>query len=199
MIVGLTGGIATGKSTVSKLFQKYGVPVIDADQIAKDVVEIGKPTLALIAEHFGQGVLTSDGTLNRKKLGEVVFGDPTKRKELDAIIHPVILAEIDRRVEELESSNPDGLIIIDIPLLYETLRQNHFNEVILVYVPEDVQLARLMLRDGSTKDQALARMKAQMSIEDKRVLADYIIDNRGASLETERQVDLFLQNRGIRP
>jgi dephospho-CoA kinase len=199
MVVGLTGGIATGKSTVSKLFQKYGVPVIDADQIAKDVVEIGKPTLALIVEHFGQGVLTSDGVLNRKKLGEIVFGDPTKRKELDAIIHPVILSEIERRVEELESSSPDGLIIIDIPLLYETLRQDHFNEVILVYVPEDVQLARLMLRDGSTKDQALARMKAQMSIEDKRVLADYIIDNRGASLETERQVDLFLQTRGIRP
>lgn len=197
MIIGLTGGIASGKSTVSSMLTKLGAALVDADRIAREVVLPGEPALYAVVHEFGQAVLTEEGTLNRKKLGEIVFADESKRKKLERIVHPAIRAVMKRKMEELESENPHLLVVADIPLLYESGLQTMFEEVMLVYVPPDVQLLRLMNRDGLTKEQAEARIRAQMPIEQKRQLADWIIDNSGTVEQTYEQVLHFWHGKGL--
>jgi dephospho-CoA kinase len=188
MIMGLTGGIASGKSTVSALFVRKGAALVDADVIAREVMLPGHPVLAAAVQAFGDRILQPDGTLDRARLGEIVFRDPEARKILDNLTHPAIRREIKERMYALEQEDPQRLIIVDIPLLYESQLDSLFEQIMVVYVPRRVQLARLMERNGMKLDQAENRLKSQMDIELKRRKADYVIDNSGDPESTERQV-----------
>jgi len=198
MNIGLTGGIATGKSTVSRLLAERGAAIIDADVIAREIMEPGHPVLAAVSERFGPGVLNTDGTLNRKKLGEIVFSNPEERKALEALTHPAIRAEMKQRMEELEAADPHRLVVADIPLLYESGLDPLYERIMVVYVPREVQLTRLMLRDELSKEAAEQRINAQMDIEIKKERADILIDNSGGLEETKRQIDDFWRDQGLR-
>jgi dephospho-CoA kinase len=191
MILGLTGGIATGKSTVASMLRERNIPVIDADQIARQVVEPGKPAYRAIVEHFGKQILLPDGTLDRKKLGEIIFSNEAERQVLNSIVHPEVRKMIREQAEQaIRAGEP--IIVMDIPLLFESKLRHMVDKVVVVYVPFDVQVRRLMERDDSSEEQALKRIRAQMPIEDKREMADYVIDNQGSREETERQVEQLL-------
>ncbi|MFB5677867.1 dephospho-CoA kinase [Paenibacillus terreus] len=193
MIIGLTGGIATGKSTVSALLAARGALLVDADAIAREVMLPGHPVLNAVVRHFGQEILNEDGTLHRKKLGAIVFANPSERKVLNEITHPAIRQEIIRRMNDYEAEFPDKLVVVDIPLLYESGLNNLFQKVMVVYVPEEVQLKRLMQRDGLTPEQARQRLDAQMPIEEKKRLADIVVDNSRDVADTGRQLDELLE------
>ncbi|TDG00861.1 dephospho-CoA kinase [Paenibacillus piri] len=197
MNIGLTGGIACGKSTVSGMLVQHGALLVDADRIAREVVEPGSPALALIVERFGGDMLNGDGTLNRKKLGETVFGNPEALQDLQSITHPSIRALMRERVKQYERQHPDKLVVADIPLLFESGLQEQYDEVMVVYVPRHVQLDRLIWRDGLSVEQAEQRLLAQMDIEQKKELADIVIDNEGTLEHTESQVEQFLRERGL--
>lgn len=197
MNIGLTGGIACGKSTVAAMFVKRGAILIDADQIAREVVLPGSPALALVAERFGQEVLLEDGSLNRKALGNIVFHDAAARKELEAILHPRIRAMMREGMEKAQRETPDKLVVVDVPLLFESKLETMFEETLLVYIPRQLQLDRLQARDGLTREQAESRIAAQMPIDDKRRLADTIIDNSGTLADTERQVAELYKRKGL--
>jgi len=186
-IIGLTGGIASGKSTVSAMLRELGAPVIDADQVARDVVAPGTPALAEIVAEFGAGVLAQDGTLERKKLGAIVFADPALRARLNAITHPRVGAETARRTQELGAAGHQ-VVIYDVPLLVESRLHEAMAGVIVVAVPREVQLARVIARDGLTAAEAEARLAAQLPLEAKLKVADYVIDNSGPLGDTRRQV-----------
>jgi len=189
-LIGLTGGIGTGKSTVARMLAARGAAVVDADLLAREVVEPGTPALAEIAAEFGPGVLQADGSLDRAALGALVFGDEARRERLNAITHPRVGALMQERVAAaLHSDAP--LVVVDIPLLFEGARQGMFEGVLLVWVPPAVQLARLVERDGWSEDEARARLAAQMPIDDKRALATWVIDNSGTVAQTEAQVDAW--------
>lgn len=196
MNIGLTGGIATGKSTVSQMLVRRGAALIDADVIAREIMEPGHPVLAQVAEHFGQDVLLPGGQLDRKRLGSIVFSDPQQRKALENITHPAIRSEMKRRMAELEASDPNRLVVADIPLLYESGLESLYDEIMVVYVPRGLQLERLMARDGLTREEAEARLRAQMDIELKRERADILIDNSLGRKETELQIDDFWRKKG---
>lgn len=196
MNMGLTGGIATGKSTVSRLLTECGAALVDADRIAREVVEPGQAPLRLIAERFGQAVLLENGALNRKKLGEIVFADPAEREALERITHPAIRAVMKERMARLEREDPSRLVVVDVPLLYESELSSLFQKVMVVYVPREVQLERLMERDGLSREAAERRLHAQMDIEEKRKRADFVIDNRGSLEETTRLVESFWRENG---
>jgi len=191
MIIGLTGGIGTGKSTVSAMLKAKGIMVIDSDQIAREVVEPGSKALAQIVAHFGQEVLLPDGRLNRKALGVRVFGNEEERKRLMEITHPAIFAETEKRISEAKK-NGEALIVLDSPLLIETGRYKQTDLVVLVYADEETQLQRIMSRDNLTEEEARYRINAQMPIDEKRQFADIIIDNRGTIEELEVQVAQLL-------
>lgn len=191
-ILGLTGSIATGKSTVAKLFLSAGIPVVDADLGARAVVFPGAPGLADIIEHFGEAYLLPDGTLDRKRLGELIFSDREKRAELDALLKERIQHWIQAEKERYINEGHD-LIVLDIPLLYEGGYQDSCDAVMVVYVPEELQLQRLMSRNHLDSDEATRRMQSQLSIEKKKELADFVIDNSGTIEETEKQVNEWLR------
>ncbi|WP_281885815.1 dephospho-CoA kinase [Paenibacillus sp. YYML68] len=197
MNIGLTGGIACGKSTVARLLVSRGALLVDADRIAREVVEPGTPVLAQVIEAFGGDLLQADGSLNRKKLGERIFGDAEARKKLEQLLHPPIRALMRERKETFETEFPDKLVVLDIPLLYESGQTSIVDEIMVVYVPRDVQLVRLMERDGLTLEAAEKRIAAQMPIEEKKRLADIVIDNSGTIDETERQIESFWTERGL--
>ena len=186
-IIGLTGGIASGKSTVSNWLISQGYPVVDADIAARKVVEPGTPALREITEAFGRDILLEDGTLDRKKLGAIIFSDEEERQTLNAIVHPAV-REWMRQETERAFSEGASVVIMDIPLLFESKLTHMVEETVLVYVSMETQLKRLMDRDGYSETDALARIHAQMPIDDKRKLADYIIDNNGPVSETIEQV-----------
>lgn len=187
MIVGLTGGIATGKSTVSQLLQQLGYVVIDSDQIARYVVEPGRPAYEQIVAHFGEEILMPDGQLNRGALGKIVFNDPAERKALEEITHPAIFIEKDRRIKEAQADGHD-LIFLDVPLLIETNLHKTVDKVLLVYTKASLQIQRLMDRDQLSLEDAMKRVRAQMPIDEKRAFADMIIDNNGSKEQLEAQV-----------
>jgi len=182
----LTGGIASGKSTVSKILVELGAVVLDADQIAKQVMEPGQLGWEGVARHFPQ-VIQADRSINRRLLGDLIFSNPAEKAKLEAIIHPLVLDEIKTVGTNLEKNNK--IVFADIPLLYETNSQQWLDEVWLVYVPYEIQLQRLMDRDSLTELQAKQRIAAQMSLAEKRLLADVIIDNSGSIMETRAQVE----------
>jgi dephospho-CoA kinase len=186
-IIGLTGGIASGKSTVSQLLRELGASVLDADQLAREVVEPGAPALAEIAARF-PGVLTPDGRLDRPKLGARVFGDEGERTALNAIIHPRIQQAFAEKTRALADQGVE-LVVYDAPLLYENKLESWMEQVIVVVVPRDVQLSRLIARDGLTPEQAEARLASQLPLDEKRARADHVIDNSGSREQTRAQVE----------
>jgi dephospho-CoA kinase len=174
--VGLTGGIATGKSTVSRLLAEYGAGVIDADVLAREAVSPGQPALREIAATFGPGILSFDGTLNRERLAAIIFNDPAQRQRLEAIIHPYVFAEEERRFRQIVSRDPHALVIFDAALLIETGAYKHKERVIVVAADEQTQIARLQVRDGLSEAEARRRIAAQMPLTEKIKLAHYVID-----------------------
>ncbi|KAI9188962.1 Dephospho-CoA kinase cab5 [Blastocladiella emersonii ATCC 22665] len=188
-IIGLTGGIATGKSSVSRHLRSLGLPVIDCDALAREVVEPGTPALRSIAATFGPDVINpSSGCLDRAKLGAIIFADAAKRRQLNAITHPAIRRAILARVIECWLRG-EHIVIIDAPLLIESGLHKFMSEVVVVYCPDDIQLKRLMLRDGLDEAAARARMAAQAPMSAKLSLATRVLDNSGSLEELFRQVD----------
>lgn len=188
MRIGLTGGIACGKSTVSAMLTELGAHLVDADRVAREVVLPGEPALQAVAEKFGQAVLNEDGSLNRPALGSIVFGQADRLRELEAITHPAIRQRMREQMEQAERLEADPVVVADIPLLYETEQQSSYEGVIVVYVPHEVQRERLMNRNGLSADEAERRIGLQMDIERKRSMADWVIDNSGTLEETRKQV-----------
>ncbi|MGX7058635.1 dephospho-CoA kinase [Vagococcus humatus] len=193
-VLGLTGSIATGKSTVSRYFMAQGIPVVDADLIAREVVAPRTPGLEALVSHFGEGILTNDKELNRQALGQIVFSDKRKRAELDNLLEPFLRTGIKEGITAYVQTGVP-LVVADIPLLFEKNYQEGMDGIMVVYLPEEVQLARLMKRDNLTLQQAQARISSQLSIEKKRQLADVVIDNSGTIAETQQQVLTWL-NQG---
>lgn len=187
LLVGLTGGIGSGKSTVAELLAAKGAWVVDADVVARAVVEPGTPALAKLVERFGAGILDEHGRLDRPALGRLAFADEQSRKDLEAITHPAINEEFLRRVV---AAPADAIVVCDVPLLFESTqaRSRGYAEVIVVEAPRDVRLARLEAR-GVPRADAEARMNAQASDEDRRTIATHIIDNSGDHAALERQID----------
>ena len=185
--VALTGGIATGKSTVLRLLQARRVPTIDADVLARHAVAPGSPGLQAIVERFGIAVLDPGGALDRSALAGVVFSDSQARRDLEQIVHPAVYAAIRDWLEELPQGTP--LAVADIPLLYETGHQADFDRVVVVACPPDEQLRRVMARDGVSEAEARTRLDAQWPIAEKVARAHHVIWTTGPRTETERQVD----------
>ncbi|HSB40836.1 MAG TPA: dephospho-CoA kinase [Methylomirabilota bacterium] len=188
LLVGLTGGIATGKSTVTAMLAGPRVRVVDADALAREVVEPGTPAHAEIVAEFGREVLQPDGRLDRARLAEIVFPDPARRKRLEAITHPAIRARFEQMMADLERQGFDGILIWDAALLVESGGHQKMDKVVVVTTDPDTQLRRLMARDGSTAEAARARTSSQMPLEVKARAGDYVIDNSGPCAATEARV-----------
>lgn len=186
-LVGLTGSIASGKSTVSRILRELGAPVIDADAIVHQLQQPGTPVLAAIAQAFGPGVIRPDGSLDRAALGAIVFGDPARRKELEGIVHPAVRAEIWQQVDRYRAEGRPA-VVLDIPLLFESGWDRLVDEVWVVYVDRPTQEARLAARDQMAPAEVARRIAAQMDLEAKRAKAHRVIDNRGTEAETRAQV-----------
>ncbi|MFQ5693438.1 MAG: dephospho-CoA kinase [Nitrospinota bacterium] len=186
--VGLTGGIASGKSAVAAMFRRLGAHVIDADAVARRVVEPGRPALREVVEAFGEGVLGPDGSLDRPALGKIVFSDSGARARLNAIVHPRIWEEEDRLFRLLEQEDPEGIVILDAAVLIEAGGAHRMDLLVVLDVDEEEQLRRLVER-GMCREDALARVRAQMPTPQKAALADYVIDTRGSLSATRRRVE----------
>ena len=187
IVAGLTGGIATGKSTVAAIFASAGAVVIDADRIAREAVRPGTAVHADIVAHFGNGVVRADGAVDRKRLAAIIFADPAEQRALERMVHPQVKREVAAQLDRLRRDAPGSVVIVDVPLLFETGMERGLDPTILVYAPEAVQLRRLIARDGLTHDEALRRIAAQMPIETKRARAAIVIDNSGTLEDTGRQ------------
>jgi dephospho-CoA kinase len=187
LLVGLTGGIGSGKSTVAGLLVRRGAVVVDADAVARSVVEPGTPALAALVERFGEGVLGADGTLDRPRLAELAFADEQSRKDLEAITHPAINAEF---LRQMQAAPADGIVVCDVPLLAESpaAQARGYPVVIVVEAPRELRLDRLEGR-GVPRDDAQRRMAAQATDEDRRAIATHLIDNAGDLAALEPQVD----------
>jgi dephospho-CoA kinase len=189
LLVGLTGGITTGKSTVAAMFRALGCVVIDADLLAREVVEPGEPALAEIAREFGPGVLRSDGRLDRKALGTIVFADEGRRRRLEAITHPRIRERLGGHLDELAARGFRGVVIFDAPVIVESGAWRTMDRLVVVVADEAAQIARLMSRDGiGRRDEALQRIRSQLPLDEKARLADHVIDNSGDLAATEARV-----------
>jgi dephospho-CoA kinase len=185
--VGLTGGIAVGKSTVVATLAEAGAVCYDADRIARSVVEPGAAGLEAVAAEFGPGVLASDGSLDRKALGAIVFADAERRRRLEAILHPLIIAEQDRLVEEAIARDPKAIVVVDAALMIESGGYKRFDTLVVVFCEPEIQLARLMARDNLSREEAGRRVAAQMAQSEKLRYADFTIDTSGSLDETRRR------------
>ncbi|OQP01460.1 dephospho-CoA kinase [Geobacillus sp. 44C] len=187
LTIGLTGGIASGKSTVTEMIRGLGIPVIDADQVARDVVKVGEEAYEQIIKMFGQDILQENGEIDRAKLGAIVFYNEQERKKLNAIVHPAVRR---RMLAEKEAYVQKGAktIVLDIPLLFESELTHLIDKIIVVYVDNDIQLERLMKRNGFSEEEALARIRSQMPLHEKVKKADAVINNNGTIEETKQQL-----------
>jgi dephospho-CoA kinase len=176
ILVGLTGGVATGKSTVAKMFRRCGAVVIDADQLARDVVQPGKPAWRDIVQTFGTGILNPDRTINRPALGSLIFSFPRKRRQLERIIHPRVAREQQRLTRQAAKIDPDTVVIYDVPLLFEAGIDKRVDKIVVVTADRDTQIARLSTRNGLSRSEALRRIRSQMPMNRKRRLADFVLD-----------------------
>ena len=196
VVIGLTGGIASGKSTVSQMFRELSIPVIDADIIAREVVEQGKPAYNKIVEVFGEEILQADGELDRPKLGSVVFHNEEKRLQLNGIVHPAVRKEMN---DQKDMYIKEGMqaVVLDIPLLFESKLTNLVDQILVVAVAPSTQLERLMKRNGFSEEEAKARIDSQMPLIEKVTLADKIIHNDGTITETKAQLQRILKEWNI--
>jgi len=188
MIVGLTGSIASGKSTVAEMFREMGAHVIDWDDLAREVVEPHKKAWNAIVDYFGAGVLNDDKTINRAKLGQIVFDDLDKLEQLNRITHPVVFEEDEDRVDHIRSVDPDAIIFKDIPLLIEAGYQDQVDKLIVVHASRENQIARMKGR-GLSEEEAEKRLAAQMPVDEKTKFADFVIRNDGSLDDTRQQVE----------
>ena len=186
--IGLTGGIASGKSTVAHMFTDLGAHLIDADVLAREAVAKGSPGLAAIRRRFGEGVILPDGELDRPALREIIFSDQKAREDLNRIVHPEVRRLTESRLMQIESRDRDAVVLVDVPLLFEINSQGQYRAVILVFVPENVQIKRLMARDHVGREQALAALAAQMPLAEKKDMAQFLVDNSGPLEETRSEV-----------
>jgi dephospho-CoA kinase len=179
LLVGLTGGIGSGKSEVSQRLVRLGAVVIDADKVAREVVDAGTPGLRDVVAAFGDGVLRSDGSLDREGLGRIVFADPGKLAQLNAIVHPLVGERIAAIMADVEREHPDAVVVYDVPLLVENNLQGRYDVVVVVAASPETQLERLVEQRGMSADDARSRIAAQAPLEAKLAVADYVIDNDG--------------------
>ena len=192
LLVGLTGGIATGKSLVSQILKELGAYIIDADKIARQVVEPEKPAWFEIVKFFGRDIINKDKTINRKRLGEIIFNDPVKKRKLEEIVHPKVIEEENRLVKEYGRKNPNGIVIIDAALLIEAGSHKRVDKLIVVYADKETQFKRLSERDGLSRADAEKRTASQLPLDKKVKMADFVIDNSKGIEETQRQtIDIF--------
>lgn len=191
MLIGLTGGIGSGKSTVANIFSQYGFPIIDSDKIARDVVEPSEEAWQKIVQHFGKNILNTDNTINRKKLGEIIFRDHEKREKLNQITHPIIISRILAEAKALQKNHKH--IIVEVPLLYESNSANLFDLIIVVYVNKNIQLQRVIERDQIEQTLALAKIDAQLSLEIKKDKADFVVYNDDGLEKTKQQVEAIVE------
>ncbi|MDN4493649.1 dephospho-CoA kinase [Ureibacillus aquaedulcis] len=196
MIIGLTGSIASGKSTVANMLKEYGLPIVDADVVARLVVEPGTPTLQKIVELFGEEALTENGAMNRQKIGAIIFNNEEKRKELNSIIHPAIRQEMLRQRDE-HVKNGAKTVVMDIPLLFESKLQHFVEKILVVSVSEETQLKRLMERNQLTEREAKARIESQLPLSVKEQGADAVINNNGTIEQTAKQLGNILRNWNV--
>lgn len=196
MIIGLTGGIACGKSTVANILRQKGIPVIDADSVSREITKKGEPAWVEIKKEFGKEIIGPDGEILRKKLAQIVFDDPQKLAKLNQITHPRIKQRILEILEEMQLKESPEIIVIEVPLLFESGMENMVDEIWVVRTPEEVAIERLLKRDNLNKEEALKRLKAQLPLEEKTSRADQIINNSGSLEDLERQVDEILKKRG---
>ncbi|PPF19415.1 MULTISPECIES: dephospho-CoA kinase [unclassified Rathayibacter] len=188
-LVALTGGIASGKSTVARRLAEHGAVVVDADVLAREVVEPGEPALAAIAERFGPSVIRADGALDRPALGAIVFSDAAARADLNAITHPAVTLRSQRLFAEAAEADPDAVVVYDVPLLAEGRGAGEFDEVVVVHAPQHLRIERLVARRGLTEEEARARVSSQASDEERLALADVVIDSSGTLEETLARTD----------
>ncbi|TKB71786.1 MAG: dephospho-CoA kinase [Nitrospira sp.] len=194
ILVGLTGGVATGKSTVAKMFKQCGAVVIDADQLAHDVVKPGKPAWREIVKTFGRAVLNPDRTLNRRELGAVVFRNQTKRRRLERIIHPRVAREQMRLTKQAARKDPHAVVIYDVPLLYEAGIDKRVDTTIVVTADRKTQIARLMKRNGLSRAEAIRRVTSQMPLAKKIERADHMLSGILPRPSLRRHVNLLLKH-----
>ncbi len=188
ILLGVTGGVASGKTTVARMIEKLGAPTIDFDLLSRIVVAPNKPAWEEILTCFGKQVLLADKSLDREKLSRIVFSNPAQRRKLEDIIHPRIFEEFARRVRHYTAREPHAIIQAVVPLLFEAHMQHLFDKILLVYIPPAMQAERLMRRDGISRELAANIINAQLPIESKKGDADFVIDNSGTLRETARQV-----------
>jgi dephospho-CoA kinase len=187
LIVGLTGGIASGKSLIAGIFKDLGAHIIDADRIVRELLEPGQDAWKEVSGYFGDDIMMPDRGIDRRKLGQIVFSDPAKREWLNQCLHPRVFEAYAAQVKRLCARTPDAIVVFDAALLMETGFHKKMDKTVLVYAHSDQQLSRLMERDRFTREQALARIQSQMPISEKRRYADYVIENTGTREEAERR------------
>jgi dephospho-CoA kinase len=190
--VGLTGGIGSGKSTVSEAFARLGAKVLDADKVAREVVLPGQPAWLKLQQAFGPEFFLPDGEVNRSKLRRLVFANPEERSKLNAIVHPEVMKEIDFKFEQLTTSAEHAVVVVDVPLLLEVGVAHRFDKVVVVYANESVQVMRLMQRDGLSREEA-RQLSVQIDLREKARKADFVIDNSGTPGETQARVEKVWQ------
>ncbi len=191
ILAGVTGSVATGKSLAADFFSSNGAILIDADIIAHDVVKQGRAAWREIVDTLGDNILQPDGEIDRKELGQIIFNDPAQKQHLNRIVHPRVFEEITSRLAALtnDTGKKDAVVLLDVPLLFETNMSRDISDIIVVYVPPDIQLERLMKRDNINEKEAMARINAQMPVEEKREMANFVIDNSGSVEQSGSQVD----------
>lgn len=187
--IGLTGGIATGKSYVISVLRELGCEVLDADLTAREVVEPGQPAFNEIVNHFGREILSPDGTLDRAKLGAAIFASPTQREKLNAIVHPRVFEAQARWLAEIANRNPPTIAVVDAALMIETGSYRRFDKLIVVYCEPEIQIERLMARNNFSREEALTRISAQMPSAEKLKYADFTINTSLGFEDTRRQVE----------
>lgn len=186
---GLTGGIASGKSTVSNRFRQLGAYIVDADEISRHGLDVGTECYEKTVATFGRNILLQDGQVDRRKLGAIVFSNEAEREKLNAIIHPYVRKRMEELSQAIWDSNPQGLILWDVPLLFENGLHKLVQKTVVVTAPEELRIQRMALRNGFTREEALSRIRSQMPEEEKVKLADYVIDNSGDLMSLYEQVD----------